>query len=724
MIYFNRNKQDEKDYFGEKGTITVFLSITLLVVITLTGMLVDGARIRTGDATMKRVASTALISTLSHYDQTLKKEYGLFALAMPQGEMEAFVKEYMNKGLRPTDFLEGPVLKSKADYWDLYQFNIEKLQVTPRYSLEEDVVLRQQILEHMKYRGPKILVEEFYEKIKAMSTVEENATLLKEKIEIERELNDLAHMEKELLVEIQKAKRFNHQQYKQLGEGIGTDVVTIVALQGEKHQLLKELQHQHGLLANVPPEDKKQLEDSIAGIGAGIAALQEKISNADQQLTSQITQITSKLKGHMEANAKIQQLAGQIEEKMLAIKSKIEALEGTNVDIATMKKELDKYRKAIEEYSIGDLVEVSGANYQSLREALLLINQINSTVAYRRNENYASGEVGEINGKVKDYNIKINQYNNDLTYYKWQLEPEEEKEAREADERKKAAREANDLLSTKEKDSIVIPQKLQDILPSKGMEGKFNFSPIEFDYEPKDLGYSDESFNMISTILGGAEALGEGIRNEIYINEYILDVFNNYVNQEKKQRTAFFNSEVEYILYGNPSQQENITAVKRDLIMMRFVVNLLYVYSDPKLVESATILATSLAAPIGPAAMPLIKTLILCGYAMNYSVEDVNQLLKGEAVNFYRGKEALKLIYEDYVRFLLLRPGYSHSTKINRVKDLIQLNLQKNPIYGEKYLIKQSNTFVDLKVQYSMKVLFWGKKDRQAHYKMELMQGY
>nr|WP_243427958.1 DUF5702 domain-containing protein [Alkaliphilus hydrothermalis] len=229
---------------------------------------------------------------------------------------------------------------------------------------------------------------------------------------------------------------------------------------------------------------------------------------------------------------------------------------------------------------------------------------------------------------------------------------------------------------------------------------------------------------MISTILGGAEALGEGIRNEIYINEYILDVFNNYVNQEKKQRTAFFNSEVEYILYGNPSQQENITAVKRDLIMMRFVVNLLYVYSDPKLVESATILATSLAAPIGPAAMPLIKTLILCGYAMNYSVEDVNQLLKGEAVNFYRGKEALKLIYEDYVRFLLLRPGYSHSTKINRVKDLIQLNLQKNPIYGEKYLIKQSNTFVDLKVQYSMKVLFWGKKDRQAHYKMELMQGY
>jgi len=192
---------------GEKGAITVFLSITLLVIITLTGMLVDGARIGTGDATMKRVAGTALHSTLSHYDQTLKEEYGLFALAMPQGDLKDFVGQYMNKGFN-----------SDSGFWDLYQFNIEKLQVSPKYSLGEDVVLRQQILEYMKYRGPKILVEEFYDKIKAMSNVEETATLLKDKMEIERELNELAHMEKELEEEIEKAKNFNHQKYNQLGD--------------------------------------------------------------------------------------------------------------------------------------------------------------------------------------------------------------------------------------------------------------------------------------------------------------------------------------------------------------------------------------------------------------------------------------------------------------------------------------------------------------------------
>jgi len=52
--------------------------------------------------------------------------------------------------------------KKEEKSLDLYDYKIENVKVQPIYNLSEPEVLRAQILEYMKYRGPKELSEDLW----------------------------------------------------------------------------------------------------------------------------------------------------------------------------------------------------------------------------------------------------------------------------------------------------------------------------------------------------------------------------------------------------------------------------------------------------------------------------------------------------------------------------------------------------------------------------------
>ena len=65
---------------ANKGSITIFFSIILAVVIAFTVLLIDYARIRSAKSISSAMLDVAVNSTLAGYYAELKEDYGLMAL--------------------------------------------------------------------------------------------------------------------------------------------------------------------------------------------------------------------------------------------------------------------------------------------------------------------------------------------------------------------------------------------------------------------------------------------------------------------------------------------------------------------------------------------------------------------------------------------------------------------------------------------------------------------
>lgn len=186
------------------------------------------------------------------------------------------------------------------------------------------------------------------------------------------------------------------------------------------------------------------------------------------------------------------------------------------------------------------------------------------------------------------------------------------------------------------------------------------------------------------------QALTEG-RNSVYINEYLLLLFSNYVKDSSDKET-FFRNEVEYILCGRSSDGANLRQVRAYLFTLRTSLNLAHIYADPEK-RGLTLEAAAAIAP-GPGA-PAVQLLIASLWAGAESEQDIKLLLEGKKVPFLKGKEDWKTDldsilageagaptdgegrgqdYGDYLRlFLMLQ---SREIRLVRALDLIQLNLR------------------------------------------------
>ena len=79
--------------------------------------------------------------------------------------------------------------------------------------------------------------------------------------------------------------------------------------------------------------------------------------------------------------------------------------------------------------------------------------------------------------------------------------------------------------------------------------------------------------------LPNLEEIETTAKSAFLVNEYILGHFLNH-RTGHEPRDTFFLNEVEYILKGNHSDQENYNAVRTDLFILRNVMNVLHINSD------------------------------------------------------------------------------------------------------------------------------------------------
>ncbi|MGF0033782.1 DUF5702 domain-containing protein [Bariatricus sp. SGI.154] len=198
-------------------------------------------------------------------------------------------------------------------------------------------------------------------------------------------------------------------------------------------------------------------------------------------------------------------------------------------------------------------------------------------------------------------------------------------------------------------------------------------------------------------------ASGNGKLSTLLFGEYLLEHFSEFTDTEK---TGTLDYELEYILAGKSSDKENLEAVVKRLLLLRFVPNYAYIQTDGEMRAEAQAMALTLCALLAvPAITEAAAQGILLAWAYGESIMDIRSLLKGNRVPLVKSKESWQLqlsglltlgteedhndgqdisdglAYQEYLRILLFL-GQKNTIALRAI-GMIEQNMRK--IYGQPY---------------------------------------
>ncbi len=177
---------------GVKGYISLILCIILLPMMTYSSMIIDASRLQSLRTGIQSAGDLALNAALSEYDFLLEDMYGLFANTK-EGEIEDAVKLYFAQTIQNSladysfdqtkteqyvdniydIFYNSYMNGEKIDEDDVVNFitaTMEDFSLDGVYgsALASPAVLKEQIVEYMKYKGPVSIVTSLVGKIKVI----------------------------------------------------------------------------------------------------------------------------------------------------------------------------------------------------------------------------------------------------------------------------------------------------------------------------------------------------------------------------------------------------------------------------------------------------------------------------------------------------------------------------------------------------------------------------
>ena len=200
----------------------------------------------------------------------------------------------------------------------------------------------------------------------------------------------------------------------------------------------------------------------------------------------------------------------------------------------------------------------------------------------------------------------------------------------------------------------------------------------------------------IKNLTGISQLWKKGSR-EYLTTVYMFGVFKSGMSAADDER-SFFRNEIEYILEGKKSDAANRSAVRADLLKLRTLLNSIYIYSSPKMMNEALMLAETITP--GPEAVITQAALIAAWAAMEAEL-DIKTLDEGGKVPVFKDPSSWKTDingkavaggetyeergynYESYLKILLT--SLEKEVKLTRMMDLIQINLQGT--YSEDFYI-------------------------------------
>ena len=185
-----------------KGAVTVFVSLLIIPSLLLSGTAVDLARIQAARSIVQDANQLAANSTLTQYDALLHDLYGLFGIREEDPALASMVDKYIEAAIFGEAEAGGGATSLKL----FYGSGLQPAVITPAEgkNLGNEEVLRRQIEEYMKFRGPVLIVTEIIDAIKG-NKLKEDTSLIDIKLEIDEDVADLYQLYKDLYEAINQA---------------------------------------------------------------------------------------------------------------------------------------------------------------------------------------------------------------------------------------------------------------------------------------------------------------------------------------------------------------------------------------------------------------------------------------------------------------------------------------------------------------------------------------
>ena len=191
-----------------RASVSIMLSVLMLPVYTFAGVIVDGARISSAKQMVSGAGELAMNSALSSYDDVLKSVYGLFAMSQTQEELEENLTAYFNDTLDNSSINESGdentrnYLNSiRSIFSDPENMNFDNLVNVSTESfaasgvegavLANPVVMKNQIIEYMKYLGPVSIGKGFIAKLGVLKDFNKQSNVVEKKVSYEEKINDI-----------------------------------------------------------------------------------------------------------------------------------------------------------------------------------------------------------------------------------------------------------------------------------------------------------------------------------------------------------------------------------------------------------------------------------------------------------------------------------------------------------------------------------------------------
>lgn len=183
----------------KEGSITVFLSLVLLLILAVTMTTVEAARVNGANVYTERAFRTAMDSVLSEYYFPLFQEYHLFGLDGSYGTgntdldaISAKLNDYMEYTFHPGKELED-LRGEPYQYFNLYGINTESVNIGKTNTLMEfdGELFVNQAVSYMKYKEIGDGIEAFLPKLSIAQETEKAQPVLEKKQETEERLYEI-----------------------------------------------------------------------------------------------------------------------------------------------------------------------------------------------------------------------------------------------------------------------------------------------------------------------------------------------------------------------------------------------------------------------------------------------------------------------------------------------------------------------------------------------------
>lgn len=226
-----------------KGSISIFLCLILLPMVTYSTMIIDATRMQSARVNLQCAGDLALNAAMSEYDKVLEDMYGLFANATNPDDVEKAIRNYYEETITGilndntvaggdrmyvkqfTEELTKRMMKSDGTNEDeLINFLAMELEddgfeYTPIQDsrISNPVVMKNQIIDYMKYKGPVSVGTNFLNKLGFLKDAKNQSQAAQSKIEYTQALSDLSSPMEKAYQNIcsynDNVEKFNKQKY-------------------------------------------------------------------------------------------------------------------------------------------------------------------------------------------------------------------------------------------------------------------------------------------------------------------------------------------------------------------------------------------------------------------------------------------------------------------------------------------------------------------------------